>query len=109
MKKQAIIMGIFALVAVFGAGAVGLDETKQARDVDLEDLEKSGFLDDYSILKKRDSEDAVLALYAYVNPKANWPSYKNILLEPVQIWRSKSDEGAPPEDVRIGRIKALFC
>ena len=100
MKKFAILIGVLALLAVFGVGAVGLDKTKQARDVDLEDLKRSGFLDDYSILKKSDSDDATLALYAFVNPEADWTSYKNIQLEPVQIWRSKSDEGSPPEDVQ---------
>ncbi len=100
MKKLVTLVGVFSLVAVFGAVAVGLDETKQARDVDLKDLERSGFLDDYSILKKSDSDDAIFALYAFVDPKADWSSYKNVLLEPAQIWRSKSDEGVPNEDVQ---------
>ncbi len=100
MRILSILLGACALVAVFGVEGVGLEETKQARDVDLKDLEKSGFLDDYSILTKSDSEDAILALYAFISPKADWPSYENIILDPVQIWRSKSDEGAPPEDVQ---------
>jgi hypothetical protein len=40
--------------------------------------------------------------YEFKNPKADWRSYDKIILDPVQIWRTKSakEEGAPIEDLQ---------
>jgi len=42
--------------------------------------EMSGFLEDYSILRKDDKG------FAYQNPGANWASYDKVLLDPVTLW-----------------------
>jgi hypothetical protein len=44
----------------------------------------SGFLKDYSLLKRTKGDVAQLI---YVNPRADWKRYDKILLEPVTIWR----------------------
>ncbi|GJL60227.1 MAG: lipoprotein [Nitrospirales bacterium] len=67
--------------------------TQQANTV-----ERSGFLDDYSILQKGagDSE----ALLRYVNPVADWKQYTKVMIDPVQIWigEGSSLRNIPQED-----------
>lgn len=84
--------GIAGLVAIFLLiGASGCAATQEARSV-----EKSGFLGDYSMLKKgqrgvvhEGSEDE--ALWIYKNPAAAWGKYKKIWLEPVTVWKDQKD------------------
>jgi len=72
----------------------GCAATKQARDV-----KHKGYLVDTSILKKGGEGEG---LYVYRNPKADWPSYSKMLLDPVINLRQKDleKEGAPPEDLQ---------
>jgi uncharacterized protein DUF3313 len=58
----------------------------------------SGFLDDYSLLREGGPNEVALV---YRNPEANWPAYREVLLEPVTLWRSgrKSLEPIPREDL----------
>src|SRR5881398_3746025 len=60
--------------------------------------EMSGFLDDYSLLREGGPDEVRLV---YRNPKADWPAYHKVLLEPVTLWRSgrKSLEPVPREDL----------
>ena len=70
------------LVFVFSALTIsGCASTYQARSVET----SSGFLDDYSILKKGTWSQALLV---YINPQANemCKKYTKVLLEPVTIW-----------------------
>ena len=59
----------------------------------------SGFLDDYSRLRKGPPEGATLV---YRNPGANWAAYDQILFEPVTIWRSgeHSLDDVPEDDLQ---------
>ena len=59
----------------------------------------SGFLDDYSKLRKGPPEGATLA---YRNAGANWAGYDKILFEPVTIWRSgkRTLDEIPEDDLR---------
>jgi hypothetical protein len=83
--KTKIFLLILSAVFIFG----GCASTKQARDVDASKL--SGFLDDYSILRKGVAEEALLV---YRNPQALWPVYKNIIIDPAEIWlRHKEKKG----------------
>jgi hypothetical protein len=54
--------------------------------------EQSGFLGDYSLLKKGAEGEASLVYRKYDNDHAKWRSYSQILLEPVQIWKGKNTE-----------------
>jgi len=45
----------------------------------------SGFLDDYSLLRKGGPGDVALV---YRDPDAHWTSYDKVLFEPVTLWRS---------------------
>ena len=59
----------------------------------------SGFLDDYTKLRKGPPEGATLA---YRNAGANWAGYDKILFEPVTIWRSgkRSLDEIPEDDLQ---------
>lgn len=83
------------MLMIFTATALGGCGGSRARSV-----KHSGFLGDYSMLKKSDKEHQML--YRYINPKANWPSYSKIMLDPVLIWRRAElrQEGAPIEDLQ---------
>jgi len=58
----------------------------------------SGFLDDYSILREGAAGEVALV---YRNPRADWPSYDKVLLEPVTLWRSgrQSLDAVPEQDL----------
>jgi hypothetical protein len=56
------------------------------------EVEKSGFLGDYSMLKPGKDGEATLVYRKYENDHAKWRSYTQILLEPVQIWKGEHTE-----------------
>jgi hypothetical protein len=61
-------------------------------------VEGSGFLDDYSILRKGQQGEAA-RVYRY--QWANWPVYHKILLDPVVVWlRYETKEGVSRADVQ---------
>ena len=67
----------------------GCADTQHAKSV-----EKSGFLGDYSMLRKGETstmgEDPE-ALLVYRNPKAQWKKYTKIVLDPVTLWVGTKD------------------
>ena len=89
------LTGVLMVVIMAAAGFSGCAATKRARDV-----KQSGFLGDYSMLEKTSTKEQ--ALYNYTNPKADWPSYSKILLDPIVIWRRAelAKEDAPLEDLQ---------
>jgi uncharacterized protein DUF3313 len=52
--------------------------------------EQSGFLGDYSLLRKGVEGEASFVYRKYDNDHAKWRSYAQILLEPVQIWKGEN-------------------
>src|SRR5678809_1353602 len=81
------LIGLMAIVLLLGAA--GCAATQEAKSV-----EKSGFLGDYSLLKKGErstfkevSEDQ--ALWIYKNPNADWRKYRKVWLDSVTIWMSQ--------------------
>ncbi len=90
MTRQTALYAL--LVAMLVTIFAGCAPTRQARYVD-----KTGFLGDYSMLRKGESGEALLI---YRNPKANWSSYNKIMLDPVTVWLGKDSdmEDVGPED-----------
>jgi hypothetical protein len=88
------LTGVLMVIIIVAMGFSGCGPTR-ARHV-----KQSGFLGDYSMLEKRSEKER--ALYSYINPKVDWPSYSKILLDPIRIWRRSelAMEGAPMEDVQ---------
>jgi hypothetical protein len=58
----------------------------------------SGFLDDYSLLRRGGPDEVALV---YRDPEAPWTSYDKVLFEPVTLWRSgrKSLDAVPEGDL----------
>jgi Protein of unknown function (DUF3313) len=73
-----------ALIVVFLA-VTGCARTYQARHVETTDF----LLDDYSLLKEGQEDDALLS---YWKKGVNWAAYKKIILEPVIIKKTKASE-----------------
>ncbi len=88
------LTGVLMVIIIAALGFSGCGPSR-GRDV-----KQSGFLRDYSMLEKRSEKES--ALYSYINPKADWPSYSKILLDPIVIWRRSelTKEGAPMEDLQ---------
>lgn len=72
--------GSSVVLLVAAAALAGCATSSQARNV-----KPTSFLGEYkSLLKPGKTDEEPLLVYR--NPKANWPGYKKILLEPVTIW-----------------------
>jgi len=91
-SKQTRQSGWLTMGAAFVFSAlwlVGCAATQHAKSV-----EKTGFLGDYSMLKKGETstvgEDPE-ALLVYRNDKANWKQYTKIMLDPVTLWTTGKD------------------
>jgi Protein of unknown function (DUF3313) len=63
--------------------------TQQANTV-----ERSGFLDDYSMLQKGGGDSE--AILRYVNPVADWKHYTKVMIDPIQLWMG---EGSSLRDI----------
>jgi hypothetical protein len=74
MSKLSNLLLVFLALVCAGCGS-------QPR---LQYAEMSGYLEDYSILRKDETG------YVYQNPAAVWASYDKIMFEPVVIWRGGS-------------------
>jgi hypothetical protein len=53
---------------------------------------QSGFLGDYSMLRPGTGGEAELIYVKYDNDHAKWDSYKQVMLEPVQVWKDQSTD-----------------
>jgi hypothetical protein len=81
-----------ALVTLLAAGCA---TTEQVREV-----EKSGFLGDYSELQPGGEGQVALR---YINPRAQFSRYSKVLIDPVTLWVSEgsSVSGVPVEDRKM--------
>ncbi len=93
-KTMPVLFKVFLIAVACSFVFASCTTTKRARDV-----EHKGYLVDASILKKGGEGEA---LYKYINPKADWPSYSKVLLDPVINMRRAelNKEGPPPEDIQ---------
>lgn len=78
----------------------GCARTYQARYVDTSD-----FLNDYSILKEDQDNDALLS---YWKDGADWSRYKKIIVDPVVISKTKNSELNERPQIESSRLKELF-
>ena len=93
-KTMPVLFKVFLIAVACSFVFAGCKTTKRAKDV-----EYKGYMVDTSILRKGGEDEA---LYVYRNPKADWPSYSKILLDPVVNLRQASLEqaGIPMEDIQ---------
>jgi hypothetical protein len=83
MEKKLFTNGLLALLLLVWLSGCGA--TRQARSV-----EESGFLSGaYSMMREGKSDEA---LRIYRNPKADWKSYKKIMIYPVTVWVGKDSQ-----------------
>jgi Protein of unknown function (DUF3313) len=82
VARWLVIIGVFASVFVVS----GCAATLRARGVD-----ESGFLGaDYALLKPGGEEQAQRV---YRRPDVDWAKYRNVLLDPVTVWKGKESTG----------------
>jgi len=84
-----VLVGLLALTII----SVGCSTTRQARNV-----EKSGFLGDYSQLVEGKGDEAQLI---YVDNSANFSKYDAVMIDSVTIWRSKTNSKISTEDQQM--------
>jgi hypothetical protein len=87
MKKNIFMILVAASLAMLLAGCS--TTTLQTRSTQM-----SGFLSDYSMLKKGDDEQALLR---YVNPAVDFKSYDKLLIEPIQVFAAPQSKLAKTE------------
>jgi len=75
-KARPVIAGVLVVCLAL---AIGCSPLRQRRAP----VEESGFLGDYSQLKKNDKYPAYLV---YINPNANWSKYNAIEIDSVTLW-----------------------
>ena len=92
MKKN-MFCCVILLILLLMLGGFGCSPVQQARDV-----KPSGFLGDYSMLRRGGQGEAILV---YNNPRADWKSYDKVLLASVLIWSPDEikQKGAPEEEL----------
>ena len=81
---------IVAAIILAGCGATS-QATKLTEETQAQISKKgssTGFLGDYSMLRKGEDDEALLV---YRNPNVDWKSYDKIKLDPVTIWRGGDD------------------
>ena len=93
--KQAFKKGSFFAVNSFLVLCLALTFSSCAQSKQARKVEASGFLKDYSMLKKGEGDEALLR---YINPEADFSKYRKIILEPVTVWRG-SKSGLAKMDV----------
>ena len=86
---------IFLMISILVLSS-GCVETEQAKNV-----KQSGFLDDYSILRKGEQGQALLV---YRNPHTNFSTYKKVTVDPVTIWKEKDSELEGISDSDLHRL-----
>jgi hypothetical protein len=93
MKQNNRPLPWLPVLVLAGATILGMtacSTTRQARSVT-----ESGFLSDYSQLKKGTGDQAKLV---YFSPTADWSLYNKVYIEPVELW--KSDD----KDTPLGKL-----
>ena len=80
-----LLTGIIAAGLLLG-GLTGCNTTKQVSE---SEKDFSGFLGDYSQLKKGDGKEAN---FIYIDQSANWAKYTKIYIKNVDLWKSEDKD-----------------
>jgi Protein of unknown function (DUF3313) len=72
------------LAVVLLLGVAGCSTTRRVSED-----QQSGFLDDYSMLRKGESGEAN---YIYVNRNADWAKYTKVWIKPLELWKADDPE-----------------
>jgi hypothetical protein len=86
MKNNKLIAGI-----VLGGLLLGLTACRTTKQVSETPKDFSGFLGDYSQLKKGDGNEAN---YLYIDQSADWAKYTKIYIKPVELWKSNDPDSS---------------
>ena len=76
-------------VLIGGLLAGGLTACRTTKQVSETEKDFSGFLGDYSMLKKGNGEEAN---FIYVDKSADWKKYTKVYIKPVELWKSDDKE-----------------
>jgi hypothetical protein len=90
--SRAIVITIALVTAAVIAAACAT--TRQSRGTG----EASGFLEDYSDLRKGSKDEAQLI---YIRPDVDWARYEMIHIESVTLWRNEKTDDVPEEEQQI--------
>lgn len=84
--KRSVIGNVLtpALAACLLVGVMGCATTRQVSED-----KQSGFLGDYSMLRKGGDGQAN---YVYADQSANWPKYTKVWIKPLELWKSDDPE-----------------
>jgi hypothetical protein len=91
MKTNTSSMKLLSGVLIGGLLAIGLTACRTTKQVSETPKDFSGFLGDYSMLKKGDGNEAN---YLYIDQSANWAKYTKVYVENVDLWKS-DDKDSP--------------
>ena len=90
-RRWKLLTGILA-AGLLAVGLTGCNTTKQVSETP---KDFSGFLGDYSTLKKGDGNEAN---YVYIDPSAPWKQYTKVYIKNIDLWKSE-DKDSP-----LGRL-----
>jgi len=85
-------------LASLALASAGCGIIRPTRGRHFEDVERSGFLGDYSELGPREGFEAQ---EVYVNSKAQWPHYDAIYIQSVTLWVNDPDKKPDPKDQQM--------
>jgi hypothetical protein len=78
------------LTGIVGAGLLlGLTSCSTTRQLSQDPSSQSGFLGDYSMLKKGAKDEAN---YIYINPSVNFAKFTKIWIKPIELWHSDAPD-----------------
>ena len=100
MKFRECMYLIVAASLLAGCGATS-QASKMTDEAQAQISASTGFLGDYSMLRKGEDDEALLV---YRNPNVDWKSYDKVKLDPVTIWRGGD---SPLKDVPDEELQAL--
>ena len=86
MNYNKLITGV-----VLGGLLLGLTACRTTKQVSENEKDFSGFLGDYSQLKKGDGNEAN---YIYIDKSANWAKDTKVFIKPVELWKSNDKDSS---------------
>jgi len=96
-RHASVALAVIALASLALASA-GCGIIRPTRGRHFEDVERSGFLGDYSQLAPREGFEAQ---EVYVNSTAEWPHYDAIYIEAATLWVNDPDKKPDPKDAQM--------